>query len=74
MEWLPTAMYKKAAKWLAKHDLYKAPVVHLCTTERYLVLTTEGMETYGKITKTLRERYMHSTCLRICAQYAQLTA
>ena len=57
MEWLSTAMYTKAALWLYKHDTVKNPRVHACSQERFLVLTTEGYSTYGKITKTLIKRY-----------------
>ena len=58
MEWLSTAMYTKAALWLLKHDPHKNPRVHLVSAHRYLVLTTEGVDTYHKITKQLVERYL----------------
>jgi hypothetical protein len=56
VEWLSTAIYTKAALWLYKHDTVKNPRVHACTTERFLVLTTNGYDTYGKITNALIKR------------------
>ena len=73
LAWLHTSMYTKAAKALYKHKDTRR-YIYASSSDRFLVLTSAGEETYGKITESLVKRYCAEVSQHIAYPIASFTS